>query len=56
MEIIAVTVVLYLLEPLGAVLFVLLTGFSLYNPADIWYIMLAFVFLGIVKRMMERGK
>lgn len=46
-------VVLYFVEPFGALIFILLTGFNLYDLADQPYVILAMIFLGLVKKFMS---
>lgn len=42
--------VLYLVEPSAGMIFILLTGFSLYNPDDGIGVVMALLFLGIIRR------
>lgn len=54
MEVLAGALVLYLVEPFGAMVLILLTGFSLYDPAYVYHVIVALVVLAIVRRQVKQ--
>lgn len=52
---IAASVTLYLVDPFGSLIFILLTGHQMYDPVDEVYVFLAMLFVGIVRRFIQRS-
>jgi len=53
---IAGSLVLYLIDPFGAMIFILLTGFTMYDVDEQALVILAIIMLGIVRRYFDLGK
>lgn len=53
MEFIAGALVLYLIEPFGSLVFILLTGFAMYDPDYFYHVIVALVVLAIARRQMK---
>jgi len=48
-------VALYMVDPFASLIFISLTGFTLYDMADQPYIIIALIMLGVVRKFMKLG-